>query len=1117
VTTSADVPVSERATRLVGRARELKDIERAISDVKAGHGRCLLLAGEPGIGKTRVADAAAGLAEAAGLAVHWGRCWEAGGAPAYFPWLGILAALGASVDDASLTRVLGDAAPVVAGLVPELGERLPRVTARPEPPGDEGRFRVWRGITALAREAAGRHPAGILLVLDDLHAADRSSLSLLLFLARELRTLRLLVIGTYRDVEARMDADASELILRIGREGTRLVLSRLGEADAADLVRSRAGGGGGAAEERILAVAQGNPLFLSEMTRLFSECGEASVVKGALPEGVRDVIGQRLARVSAETRSLLELSAVTGDEVNPALIAASSGHDEAHVLRCLSEAEQVGVLGERDFRGKRRFAHALFREVLYRGMRDDERAAWHARVTDALEAGLVAGGFTPYAELAHHALSAPAAYTKRGAEYAIEAAARAAELLAYDDAVHTLERALESLERRGAEPALRARVLVALGAARIRRGDGTAGKRDCREAASIASKLGDAELRAQAALVYGRVFTFGSVDPVLVGMLEDSLEALPPGDSPLRARLLGRLAGALQPTTKMNEPVEVAREAIATAQRLGDPRTLLEVLHDAISALMDMVDPVEQRAVNLEAERLALELGDRERLLRTHGRLAFAHLALGELALADARIDAFEALSNELAAPWLGFRAPLLRAVRAQMHGRFGEAEQHAGAALAMAKATSEPLARALYASNREARLRASERHDELLAWEGELRASRDKFRFQTMWQAAGAAQIHARREDEAQTLLYLGLLPKELPDNLFAMSMLVEAAALAGSREFAQQVYERVAVACDEYVVLGMSYFSWEGPRSRMLGLLLGRLERWEEAEAAFADAIERCIHVDARPFRARTEYEFARMLATRGRAEDRERARALLSAARAHAVELELPGLIGLIDARMSALGDASSSVAPAATRSDSVPPSTTQVVGVPPAAASLPFTLALEGEFFSVTFEGRTFRLKDSLGLRYLARLAAEPSREIHVLTLVGEVTPGAPEQAGDAGDAGEHLDARARETYAARLAELKAELDEAEGFGDLARAERAREELEWLHAELGRAVGLGGRARRSGAAAERARTAVQRRVRHAIARIGEHEPRLAELLERHVRTGTYCSFSTVPPGA
>ena len=1075
-----------------------------------------MLVGEPGIGKTRIADAAAALADASGLAVHWGRCWESGGAPAYFPWLGILAALSASVDDATLARVLGDAAPVLAGLVPELGVRLPRVAAHAEPPGDEARFRVWRGIAALAREAAAGHPAGIVLVLDDLHAADRSSLSLLLFLARELRSLRLLVIGTYRDVEARMDAEASELIARIGREGTRLVLPRLSETDAADLVRSRSGETGEAAESRILAVAQGNPLFLSEMTRLFSERGEQSVVAGALPEGVRDVIGQRLVRVSSETRSLLELAALTGDEIDPALLAKASGNDEVHVSRCLSEAEQAGVLGERGARDKRRFAHALFREVLYRGMRDDERAAWHARVTDALEAGLVPGGFTPYAELAHHALRATADYSARGAEYAIEAATRATELLAYDDAVETLERAIESLERPGTKATLRARVLVALGAARIRRGDEASGKRDCREAAGIARELGDAELRAQAALVYGRVFTFAAVDPVLVGMLEESLEALPSGDSPLRARLLGRLAGALQPTEKMEEPVAVAREAIAMARRLGDRRTLLEVLHDAISALMDMVDPVEQRDLNLEAERLARELGDRERLLRTHGRLVVAHLALGELALADGRLDAFEALSHELAAPWVGFRAHLFRSVRAQMHGRFEEAQRHAEAALATGTNAGEPLVRALYASNREALLRASERHDELLVWESELSASRDRFRSPATWQAIGAAMVHARREDEARTRLYLGLLPKDMPNNLFVMSMLGEAVVLAGSRELVEQVYAHIAASPDEYVMLGMSYFAWEGPRSRLLGLLLGRLERWDEAEAAFENAIERCTKLDTGPYRARTEYEFGRMLAQRGRSEDRERARELFTAARAHAIELDLPSLLERIDARLGALELASSNAPKATGKLESARPAPALTVGAGASATPLPFTLALEGDFFAVTFEDRTFRIKDSLGLRYLARLVAEPNREIHVLALIGELSPGAPEQAVDAGDAGEHLDARARETYAARRAELKAELDEAESFGDLGRAERAREELEWLGAELGRAVGLGGRARRSGAAAERARTAVQRRLRHAIERIAEHAPGLSELLERHVRTGTYCSFSTVPPG-
>ncbi len=329
--------------------------------------------------------------------------------------------------------------------------------------------------------------------------------------------------------------------------------------------------------------------------------------------------------------------------------------------------------------GKLRFGHALFREVLVRELDEEQRRVLHGRVAEALGnlgAAAGTGAAASDAELAHHALRGPRELLPRAVEHALRAATRAQDLCAYDDAIRLLERAGEVVAAAGNPPAPRARLLIALGQARIRRGDTAAGQAAAREAAVAARELDDAELAAQAALTYGRVFTFGAVDPVLVGMLEESLEALPPGDSALRARLLARLGAALQPNPKIEEPVRVAREAIATARRLGDRPTLLETLHDAISALMDMVDPAEQRRLNLEAEGLALELGDRERLLRTHGRLALAHLNVGELEAADARIDAFEALAHELKAPWVGWRAKMLRAVRASMHGRFEEARR---------------------------------------------------------------------------------------------------------------------------------------------------------------------------------------------------------------------------------------------------------------------------------------------------------------------------------------------------------------------------------------------------------------------------------------------------------
>ena len=438
--------------------------------------------------------------------------------------------------------------------------------------------------------------------------------------------------------------------------------------------------------------------------------------------------------------------------------------------------------------GRRRFGHALFREVLYRELADETRRSLHGRMAEALER--TSRTAPPHAEIAHHALEGPAEMLPRAVDHALQAAERAQALLAYDDAIRTLTRARDAVAAAGNPPLLCARVLLATGEARIRRGEVEAGKADCREAASIARARDDAELAARAALTYGRVFTFGLVDPILVDLIETSLAALPPGDGPWRARLLARLGGALQPSLKAEEPVRVAREGIAIARRLGDKLTLLETLHDGISALMDIVPAAEPRALNLEAERLAMELGDRERLLRTHGRLAVSHLALGAVEAADARIVAFEALASELKAPWMGWRGGMLRAVRATMEGRFEEAEQLAAEARRAGKAAGDPVVDTIWTTNREGLLRAAERHDELAAFEPDVCRARAALHLAPFWQSLQSILIGARLEQEDQVRLQMDLLPEgslSALDNLFPMLFAAEAAALVGPRDLAE------------------------------------------------------------------------------------------------------------------------------------------------------------------------------------------------------------------------------------------------------------------------------------------------------------------------------------------
>ena len=211
-------------------------------------------------------------------------------------------------------------------------------------------------------------------------------------------------------------------------------------------------------------------------------------------------------------------------------------------------------------------------------------------------------------------------------------------------------------------------------------------------------------------------------------------------------------------------------------------------------------------------------------------------------------------------------------------------------------------------------------------------------------------------------------------------------------------------------------------------------------------------------------------------------------------------MTGLVRLADAKLAEIGGGQA-IAPAGGGERAAP-----------AGGAPPFAFVREGEYWAVTHAGGTFRLKDSLGLHYLVRLLEAPGREIHVLDLTGErAGAGASvNEAIDTGDAGELLDDEARRSYQRRLEDLEETVAEAESFGDAARAARAKEEIEMLGAELGRAVGLGGRSRRAGGAAERARSAVQRRIKNAIERIGEHDQALGALLARTVRTGNYCVY-------
>jgi hypothetical protein len=1029
---------------LVGRDRELAELDLAIARVAASSGALYLLSGEPGIGKTRLAGAVAAMARKRGLRTAGGRCWEAGGAPAFWPWREALEGLGLGFPEGA----------AMVGATPA-----------------EARFSLFREIA----KGLVRAPGPLLIVLEDLHAADHSTLLLLEFMAGQLAALPLLLLGTYRDVEARLRPDAGDALARIGRAGRVLQLARLGVPEVARLVRESIA----SADERLVTVihetTQGNPLFVDEVVRDVTASGLAGVHIDELPIplGVREIIRQRLSLVSEQARRVLEAGAVLGVEFGASEVERMLAGATA-VLDGAAESGLVTARGDRF-----RFSHALYREALYHELPRVRRQALHG---DAARALVEAGA--PLAETAHHLLLAGPEAAEAGIDRAIAAAGHALDMLAFEDAIDLLERARAAVPQGPLAARLRCRVLIALGAARVRGGD-VSGRELAVEAAAMARAAGDAALLAQAGLAYGAVFTMGGVEPVLVGLLEDALARLPAADSPLRARAMARLSAARQPSppAERERDIQLALASVAMARRVAGRRELLEVLHAVSGTFYGWVEPSLRLPIALEQERLAAELGDTARLLSARTRLAYDHLELADFAAYARMADTYAEHARHLgrgAAPW---RVPLMRSMLALVQDRFAESERWQEEARRIEP--EQPRARRAQALHRICYLRAAERHAELRAAIPELRGIWLEMPYGLALADARVASVLARigADDEVRALL-AGLPESAFRDEINAV-WLAEAIWSTGDARHAAEVLAVARRFAERWMAYWFDCEIVESPTTRPLAYLAAIGGDWEQAERWFAKALREVEDAGRRSVSARMRFELGDLMLRLGR--EPERAAALLAEARAGAAALGLEELAALIDRRHP---PRLASLAPPA-----APP---RAAGPAPA-----FAMVLEGEYYALTTTRATLRFKATRGMHYLAHLVERPGASVHGLELAG---------AGEAdrGDAGELLDGRAFGAYRARLEALRDAAEEAGERGDSEGADRARSEMEAIARELAKASGPGGRARRGASAVDRARSAVQRRLKDALERIAAEDAALGAWLRRAIQTGSTCSY-------
>jgi hypothetical protein len=1079
----ASSPVGRASRRpFVGRTGELDELRAALEEAAEGHGRVFLLGGEPGIGKTRLMQELAREAEQRGGRVTTGRCWEEGGAPAYWPWIQTVRGLGGDL------------------------ERLAAGAAGSVEPAS-GRFRLFDGAARFLVAAA--EPPPLLIVLDDLHAADAPSLVLLRFMSETIADAPVLVVGSYREREARAGAHP-EAFDELGRSATRLSLRGLSVEDVAAYVA-----GATDAEPdpsvaaRLHALTSGNPFFLGEVVRLAAPDGLTFDGIGPIPDEVRTLLRRRRADLPDEAVQALRVAAVIGREFDFRVLERTSSLDVGRLLGVLDAAEAAGVLAEDPAYPRRyAFVHELVRETLYDELTPADRVGLHRTIGGVLEELYRHDPEPHLSEIAHHlALAAPVGDVPEAVSYLVRAGDRAGSLLAYEEAGTHYERALGLLG--AAEEAARERrceILLRLGDARWRAGDTRSARASFNEAAELARRLGDGELLARAALGYvvglGGFLLFARFEAGATGagLLEEALAALPDVDSPVRAQVHARLAVEMYSSNDVERRLAVSAEAVEMSRRLGDAEGLVTALHARHWALgaPEMLDVRLENTGEMLA--LAAEQGNLELAFLAHNCRFHCFLELCDGAGVDAETTAMTDLAERIQQPFYRWHAVCLQVIRATLDGRMEDAERLALEALQIARLRYSEYAAYVYEYAELVAIRWAQ--GRLDVYWPQVADHGERYLWVPRWRDALAA---AERGDAGaaatEIARHAGRDFADLPRDglwLIGLSSLAQACVLVGDRPRAARIYQLLLPFADRNAVSLTQ--QPHGPVAMRLGMLAALLERWDEADEHFETALVRCELLGARAIRARVLIERASALLASPRERDPGRVTAVLSEAHRIAEELALEGLLERIESLRPAVAEPSVPERPVA-------------------------RFGRQGDIWTIEYEGRTLRLRDRKGLGYIASLLSAPRSEIHVLELASPLEPpsgaaaraemgGNRLHASRPGGAGPVIDARAKEQYRERLEELRADLEEARSFGDPERAENLEEEIDALVTELARAVGLGGREREVASPAERARVSVTKAIRTAIRQIGDDSPALGEHLSASISTGRFCSYA--PPG-
>jgi len=848
----------------VGRDTELDVARRVWRSCCDYRDTGLLLAGEPGAGKSRLArELALEVLDEGGQVLH-GRCDEGIGAP-FQPFAQMLHHYAASLDGTPQHTDFGVSPGELVRLMPSLEQLLPDIV-RPEPSDAETeRYRLYEAVESWLEAAAERVP--VLVVLDDFHWAAPQTVQLLRHLLRRSSRMRTCVVATYRDTEADVGRELKRFLADVRRTETvtTITLAGLNAEAISELVEPVVDNLSSSVVGRITTQTGGNPFFVSEVLAAVAEQGVdrlSDVGDGA----VGDVVLDRVDRLSPKAADVLNVAAVANTTIGLDVLAATLNLQRSGLVPAIDDALRAGLLLESQDRPIRyRFHHALVRTTLYQNLSLLARAELHQRVALAIEQvhGHKLDGWLD--DLAYHYLRAEnPELADRAVEVCELAGHEAAASLGFGLAVDHFKNALELLTANDTShpPELRGRLLLNLGLS-LRRAGVSGARQAFLDASDEAERHGDVETMVGAALLNSRGFfsTVGQTDHERVDRLERAIAAMGEADTPQRSRLLANLATELTFAPEAGERrAELATQSIAIAERLGDPAVLAHALHGRISSLWNAPGLGERLVLCDRLRDLARRANLRQWKFNAAQAQFQASVECGDMDTVDQCLDEMLDMSTQFRQPVLESYVRLREGTRRIIAGDLDEGERLAVECFELGKQSGQPDAMAFYVGQMAALRYHQGRMDELTEMLPQV-AENDGV---PAARAASALMYCEIGETELARPLYEQLADEfdELPVDLswlLTAGLLAESCWQLGDAERAPSLHARLAPYREQFVD---NAAIWLGSAQRPLGLLENLLGRHHDADASLRAALAAHELLPSPVMTARTQVDWATCL---------------------------------------------------------------------------------------------------------------------------------------------------------------------------------------------------------------------------------------------------------------